>query len=502
MGSYLVECKPLVGFNPPPLFNVTVNSGQIANPSLVYLTASGTTGSQPQALDFATVSNGASGPYAWVGQIRSSAGAGTGFAVKDRVVATAAHVVFDEGSLTAVRGLQWLHQHDVYLFEPVPTVPRGYYLIDGYASQRSTETPGSYSLASRHLDVAALYFVNNQDAARTGFSGYLATDLDNNEFLLSNAQKMLVGYPLDGVPAVDQGRMHATSAATLVFASLAPRVFSTSDIGSSGGNSGGPLCVQHTDGTWYPAAVYLGGATQSIVRAIDSVVIQLFNSAQQSGIDDQGYTGGGITHSGYTTGGTASTGALRIDITPSAAGWRPVGSIKSFTPSGNTRSSLTPGTFDIEFTPVSGFVTPANESVQVIAGTTQLYSIQFASSQTPLDTWRQVFFGTTSNTGSAADSADPDGDGFTNAQEYAAGTNPNTTGDFFKASNPSKAGSSFSVGTAGKAGRTYVLERSGNLSTWTTIATQGPLASDGAVNLTDPASTSDAFFYRIRVTGP
>ncbi|MBL9130592.1 MAG: hypothetical protein JNG86_05300, partial [Verrucomicrobiaceae bacterium] len=103
----------------------------------------------------------------------------------------------------------------------------------------------------------------------------------------------------------------------------------------------------------------------------------------------------------------------------------------------------------------------------------------------------------------AADAFDFDFDGFTNAQEYAAGTNPTATGDYFKAGNPSKSGNSFSVSTAGKAGRTYILERNSALTgTWSTVATQGPLASDQAVTLTDAASPAGAAFYRIRVTGP
>ncbi len=42
----------------------------------------------------------------------------------------------------------------------------------------------------------------------------------------------------------------------------------------------------------------------------------------------------------------------------------------------------------------------------------------------PLDKWRLDNFGTTSNTGNAADAADPDGDSYTNAEEYANGTSP------------------------------------------------------------------------------
>ncbi len=43
---------------------------------------------------------------------------------------------------------------------------------------------------------------------------------------------------------------------------------------------------------------------------------------------------------------------------------------------------------------------------------------------TAMETWRFAGFGTTANSGSAADSANPDGDGWTNADEYVLGTNP------------------------------------------------------------------------------
>ncbi|MEI7807028.1 MAG: LamG-like jellyroll fold domain-containing protein [Verrucomicrobiota bacterium] len=43
---------------------------------------------------------------------------------------------------------------------------------------------------------------------------------------------------------------------------------------------------------------------------------------------------------------------------------------------------------------------------------------------TPMETWRLASFGTITNIGSAADTADPDGDGRNNLAEYIAGTNP------------------------------------------------------------------------------
>ncbi len=43
---------------------------------------------------------------------------------------------------------------------------------------------------------------------------------------------------------------------------------------------------------------------------------------------------------------------------------------------------------------------------------------------TPLQTWRQQYFGSAANSGNGSDTANPDGDLFTNAQEYVLGTLP------------------------------------------------------------------------------
>jgi len=45
---------------------------------------------------------------------------------------------------------------------------------------------------------------------------------------------------------------------------------------------------------------------------------------------------------------------------------------------------------------------------------------------TPLATWRQTHFGTAANSGEAADTADPDGDGLVNLVEYAINSDPKT----------------------------------------------------------------------------
>ncbi len=49
---------------------------------------------------------------------------------------------------------------------------------------------------SRNLDVAALYF--QSAVASGGYGGYLPSDNLPNQWLTGSAEKMLVGYPVDG----------------------------------------------------------------------------------------------------------------------------------------------------------------------------------------------------------------------------------------------------------------------------------------------------------------
>jgi hypothetical protein len=169
-GNYLVESKPIIGRATPAVISVSVDSGATKVATATYFLAGATTGTTPSVVSFDTVSTNQTLPYAYVGQIRSDLGSATGFVVKPRVVATAAHVVFDDGTLSYVSSLQWLFQRDRGTYEPTPQIPRGFYVFDGYATQRTTEaTPGVSTPQSQNLDTAALYFL--EDAGRGGYGG-------------------------------------------------------------------------------------------------------------------------------------------------------------------------------------------------------------------------------------------------------------------------------------------------------------------------------------------
>ncbi|MBE7495334.1 MAG: hypothetical protein HS117_10330 [Verrucomicrobiaceae bacterium] len=510
-GSYLVECKPVAGRETPPNVNIVVVAGNTVSPTITYFVASAATGTAPSVLAYESVTGDTARPYAFVGQLRSNAGAGSGFVVKERVVATAAHVLWNDGTLSAAQGLQWLFQRHRGLHEPQPIEPRGFYLFDSYSGQRAAEaTPGFFSPQSQTLDVAALYFTEN--AGRGGYGGFLASDLTQNEFLLSSANKLLVGYPVDGIAATSQGRMHATSPANVAFTAGFGRTFTTTGLRAIGGNSGGPLCVQFDGGNYYPAAICLGGSGQMVVRAIDSAAVDLFNRAETSGNGGGGVVGGGATLTTIATGGTTGAGILKVNILPveaagTAPNWIAAWGLSPDTPSrpsGFERAGLSPGTYIVKFSSVAGFQMPVDQTVVIQANSTSTLTYTYALPMSPQESWRHQHFGSASNSGNAADNHDYDRDGFTNAEEYAAGTNPTQRGDFFRANNPQRGPGTFSVSTAGKAGRAYILERSATMAagTWSTVDTEGPLAADGPVALTDAASPPGAAFYRIRVTGP
>lgn len=95
----------------------------------------------------------------------------------------------------------------------------------------------------------------------------------------------------------------------------------------------------------------------------------------------------------------------------------PIGGATSATYSVGSVTAGNAGTYSVVVTNTNGFATSTSATVTV-------------TPPTPVESWRETYFGTTANTGSAADTADPDGDGVTNLMEFAIGTTPtsNTSG--------------------------------------------------------------------------
>ena len=373
-GNYALEFKTIPGRVTPPIQLIAVGANATYGTVATYAFGVVPGAIAPGVVPFDTATTNT--PYLYNGQIQTSIGFGSGFVVKQRVALTAAHVLFDDVQLSYVTSIRWFFQRYRDQLEPVPQIPRGWYVFNGYAARRQLDdSPGVSTSESQNLDAAALYFL--EDAGRGGYGGYLSTDADANEYLLSANQKFLAGYPLDGIADADKGKLHATTPTNLTFIHLYTSVFSTTNLQSFPGNSGGPLYVQTGVNQYFPAAIYLGGSGETLVRAINSEVVDLINRAEVSGNGGGNSTGGGalLLSPGTTTPPTGS-GLLIVSLTPSNAihsrpGWRIMGLTDTnyFEETARTTVAVIGGgNYPIEFKPIVGFMTPSNRTVTVAVG--------------------------------------------------------------------------------------------------------------------------------------
>ncbi|MES2707915.1 MAG: leucine-rich repeat protein, partial [Verrucomicrobiota bacterium] len=156
-------------------------------------------------------------------------------------------------------------------------------------------------------------------------------------------------------------------------------------------------------------------------------------------------------------------------------------------------TTATAGTYWVRATNTEGRADSATVSVSTFSGT-------------PVEQWRVTNFGSPENSGAAADTSDPDGDGIPNLDEFTAGTVPTDRTDAFRilSGAASITGDAFTVTVSGKTGRSYQLVRSENPGTapWTPVVTVGPISAPEVLELTDPAAPADRAFYRVVVALP
>lgn len=127
---------------------------------------------------------------------------------------------------------------------------------------------------------------------------------------------------------------------------------------------------------------------------------------------------------------------------------------------------------------------------------------------TPLQNWRQTYFGTTLDTGNAANSADPDADGLPNLLEYAFGTSPvSFTSQAALAPAVYENRLAISFDRIADPSLVYSVEAASNLAPadWTEIWQSTGLENvPGTVTILDTQdlSLSPRRFLRVRVTAP
>ena len=148
-------------------------------------------------------------------------------------------------------------------------------------------------------------------------------------------------------------------------------------------------------------------------------------------------------------------------------------------------------------------------------------------SLSPLELWRLTWFGTTANNGTAADTANPDGDAYINLVEFAFGTNPavnqsgviSVNGAVITPGGPTVSVTNTPTGVDFRAvygrrkdylaaGLSYTVEFSADLAAWTaSLETPTVIADDGVIQaVTVPyplfINGKKARFFHVVITRP
>jgi hypothetical protein len=394
-GNYLIQFAPVAQFVTPASLSVQVQPGFAAVLSITYLLASPPPANVllPTPVPFAQINDLTHYPFGYNGQLQTDVGYGSGVAVQTNVVLTAAHLIFNDQTLSFVNQASWLYQEEAGMFAPAPQPARGWYALSGYASQRSNDVvgglgPDQSSPQSRNMDVAALYFPT--PVANGGYGGYLPSDTSPNTWLTGAAEKMLVGYPVDGsqfgVNNITNGVMYETGPLGYAFGLATDpvadqQVYTASWLLSFPGNSGGPLYVQY-DNYYYPAAVYLGTLFNgtlpyaSAVRAIDSNVVNLITLAGSLGDTGTNYSGGGVvTIIPSVNTSVAHPGYLILQLGPpsavrAGAAWKLTNQSVNFYSAANPSLQEVTSTnaLNVQFKPIPGWILPTNRAVTVTPG--------------------------------------------------------------------------------------------------------------------------------------
>ena len=213
------------------------------------------------------------------------------------------------------------------------------------------------------------------------------------------------------------------------------------------------------------------------------------------------------------TGVTATAGNAQVSLSWAASGGATSYSVRRSITSGSGYALVANGLVTTSYTDtglVNGtayyyVVTASTSTPAAESGYSAEVSATPVSTTTALQTWRQANFGTTANTGNAANTADPDADGQSNLLEYALGTNPNTAGALPVSVARSGQFLTLSFSRIADATLAYKIEASTDLTSWSTVHTYTePFPGAGTTTYTDNVSITaqSRRFLRLVVTAP
>lgn len=151
---------------------------------------------------------------------------------------------------------------------------------------------------------------------------------------------------------------------------------------------------------------------------------------------------------------------------------------------------------------------PSERFIRIASGVSAGHTLAIVAGPrlTPLESWRQAWFNSTANGGSAADMFDFDKDGLVNLIEHAFGLDP-TRGSSAQLPQGQRVGDDFVIGFTrpeGASSVTYGAEwsttLSGNPADWTAITDSDPALN--GFTFSAPASGATQLFMRLTVAAP
>ena len=232
--------------------------------------------------------------------------AGSGTAISQKVVLSALHVVYDKDSLKFKFPFEWSLQHS-------PTnsdfnlKTRSYNWFSDYADATKKYDPGDgrSSYEQLNLDIVTLIFY--EDVAKGSWAGWHNWD---SSYITDTTKKMIVGYPDLGYSDNDFDKRHTMHSTSLSGSyarfslenyndrlGFASRLYTTYDLSTGPGNSGGPVFspIEFDTGVdWGITGIVVSGEVNEFatVVAIDEHVYDLIygsiSNIDSTPIDDHG----------------------------------------------------------------------------------------------------------------------------------------------------------------------------------------------------------------------
>ncbi|MEX0320611.1 MAG: trypsin-like peptidase domain-containing protein [Puniceicoccaceae bacterium] len=215
-------------------------------------------------------------PYKYTGRLAAERWVGSGVVVGDeRSVVTAAHVLFDNSSLSWLSQIDWRIRNE----GSTRTLRNIRYLAD-YADL--VEDPDASGAMKFNSDMAVVF---SYEALSDGGFGEIAHNVDTA--VTSGNEKMVTGFPSGNYDQShpDRHKMHRTGPFTAAFDHAYQQYYGLINATLGPGGSGGGVWVKD-GGDWKYAATYVAGLSKANGAEYNSMGVVALGGNKKSLLDD------------------------------------------------------------------------------------------------------------------------------------------------------------------------------------------------------------------------